>query len=76
MQAVVVPYGVLSIASYLESNAHDACEVKILDFNTVICSENVVKDMVYEYVSSTRPDVVGISVIFTRLFTILGTYTR
>lgn len=60
--SVVLPYGVLSLASYLE--LHCKCiSIRVLDFNIVNSKQNAYKILKKEIISF-NPDISGISVMY------------
>jgi len=70
----VVPYGVLSIASYLKEYLFKKVEVKIIDFsvqNISIKEMSIqIKDMIREF----KPDIVGVSALFNSTYPYLNMY--
>ncbi len=60
--AVIYPYGVLSIVSYLKANVERGVDVHILDLNLYMQDETA--DIIKQYLEKLRPDIVGISMMF------------
>lgn len=68
MAARVVPYGALSIASYVKAYSKSSVNVEILDFNIYNCSDEFIENKIKEIIKRKKPDIVGISVIFNEAF--------
>lgn len=64
----VVPYGVLSIASYIKAYSTKEVEVKILDFNTRDYSLEEMVQEIKENICTMRPGIVGVSALFNPMF--------
>lgn len=60
-----IPYGVLSIAAYVKKNSVNFVDFKIVDLN--LYSEDV-KTLVSRELATFKPDIVGISGLFTSMF--------
>lgn len=59
---LIYPYGVLSIASYLNANVKREIDIQILDLN--LHSQEEMSEQVGRYLEKFKPDVVGISMMF------------
>lgn len=63
----IVPYGVISIITYVRANPYLDVEFKVLDLNTeyseYLSYENIIVDTIIDF----EPDIVAISVLFNNL---------
>lgn len=69
-----IPYGVMSISTYLKLKAQNECSVKILDLNLVYSSE--IDAYTEKALKSFKPDVVGISLMFDTSYSYLGRISK
>ena len=56
------PYGVLSIASYINTNARSKPTISILDLN--LYAESEMAEILGQYLEKTQADIVGLSMMF------------
>ena len=60
----VVPYGVLSLATYIKKYSKNSINVKIVDFNTEKYTFDQMENETVNILENFKPDVVGISALF------------
>ena len=63
-----VPYGVLSIASYIKYYSSTELVIKIIDFSILPGSPEEIKDNVQKTMKEFKPDIVGISALFSLVY--------
>ena len=63
-----VPYGVLSISSYVRHYATNEVEIKILDFCILPSSPEEIKENVQKTIKEFKPDIAGISALFSLVY--------
>lgn len=63
-----VPYGVLSISSYIRHYSTSEVEIKILDFSILPSSPKEIKENVQKTIKEFKPNIVGISALFSLVY--------
>lgn len=63
-----VPYGVLSVASYITHYSLNKITCKILDFTMLPSSQHEIREEVEETVKTFQPDIIGISALFSLVY--------
>jgi len=79
-----IPYGVLSLAAYVQANAQHDVQIEIIDLNLEayrLCKnsadlEDDLKGLIRDRVLNYQPDIVGISALFNTCFNYLGLISR
>lgn len=63
-----VPYGVLSIASYIKHYSSNEVTSKILDFSVLPSSPREIEEEVQKTILQFKPDIIGISALFSLVY--------
>lgn len=63
-----VPYGVLSIATYIKHYSSNEVISKILDFSVLPSSPREIEEEVQKTVRQFKPDIVGVSTLFSLVY--------
>ena len=72
-----VPYGVLSIASYIEKFANKQVNISILDYNIISYSnDNEMREYLRVSINEFKPDIIGISAMFNSGYSYINDFTR
>ena len=61
----VVPYGVLSIATYIKTYSKHSIDVRIVDFNVEKYTITQTDDIITNILKTFKPNIVGISALFS-----------
>ncbi|WP_234119673.1 B12-binding domain-containing radical SAM protein [Clostridium hydrogenum] len=69
-----VPYGVLSIASYLQEYSKNCIDVKILDLSSNYMESKEIKESIKQCLKEFKPDLVGVSVLTSLLYPYIKKY--
>lgn len=60
-----VPYGVLSIASYIQKYSSNEIILKVLDFSVLLCTPDKIEKKFQKTMNEFKPDLVGVSALFS-----------
>lgn len=67
----VLPYGVLSIITYVEAYSKEKVIFNILDFNSskyLYCTKDEMYDFITASIETLKPEIIGISAVFNYLY--------
>ena len=71
-----LPYGVLSMATYLKKYAKSSVDIRVLDLNAQSSTRDEMVEEVRAVLSDFNPDIVGLSALFNTAYPLVEPLTR
>ncbi|BCZ48615.1 B12-binding domain-containing radical SAM protein [Clostridium gelidum] len=71
-----VPYGVLSIATYIKANSAKEINIEVLDFNSFSYNDLEMCDILTEKIISFKPNILAVSVMFNLPYSYLNEFSK